>query len=47
MMTVAIVGATGVVGREMLAVLESRKFPVRELRLLASEHYCRIEWMQY
>ncbi len=37
MTSVAIVGATGMVGREMLAVLESRKFPIRELRLLASE----------
>ncbi|HEY4485996.1 MAG TPA: aspartate-semialdehyde dehydrogenase [Nitrospiria bacterium] len=34
---VAIVGATGAVGREMLAILEDRKFPVKECRLLASE----------
>jgi aspartate-semialdehyde dehydrogenase len=34
--TVAIVGATGAVGLEMLAVLEQRAFPVGELRLLAS-----------
>lgn len=34
---VAIVGATGAVGREMLAVLQQRNFPARELRLLASE----------
>ena len=34
---VAVVGATGAVGREMLAVMEQRKFPVGELRLLASE----------
>jgi len=34
---VAVVGATGAVGREMLSVLESREFPVGELRLLASE----------
>lgn len=33
---VAVVGATGAVGREVLSILESRKFPVRELRLLAS-----------
>lgn len=33
---VAIVGATGAVGREMLAVLEQRKFPCRDVRLLAS-----------
>jgi aspartate-semialdehyde dehydrogenase len=34
---VAVVGATGLVGREMVAVLEERGFPVDELRLLASE----------
>jgi len=34
---VAIAGATGVVGREMLEILEERKFPVSELVLLASE----------
>jgi aspartate-semialdehyde dehydrogenase len=33
---VAIAGATGAVGREMAAVLEQRKFPVKSLRLLAS-----------
>lgn len=33
---VAIVGASGAVGREMLAVLAARKFPVASLRLLAS-----------
>ena len=33
---VAIVGATGAVGTEMLKVLEKRKFPMGELRLLAS-----------
>jgi len=33
---VAIVGATGVVGREMKAVLEERAFPISDLRLLAS-----------
>ncbi|MHC4947831.1 MAG: aspartate-semialdehyde dehydrogenase [Planctomycetota bacterium] len=31
----AIVGATGVVGRELLAVLAERRFPVGDLRLLA------------
>ena len=35
-LTVAIVGATGVVGRTMVAVLGERNFPVGELRLLAS-----------
>jgi aspartate-semialdehyde dehydrogenase len=34
--TVAVVGATGAVGVEMAACLEQRKFPVSELRLLAS-----------
>jgi aspartate-semialdehyde dehydrogenase len=34
---VAVVGATGAVGREMVEILEERKFPVDELRLLASE----------
>lgn len=33
---VAVVGATGAVGREMVKVLEERKFPVGELRLFAS-----------
>ena len=33
---VAILGATGAVGREMLKVLEERNFPMGELRLLAS-----------
>lgn len=33
---VAVVGATGVVGRMMLKVLEERKFPVEELKLFAS-----------
>jgi len=35
--TVAVVGATGVVGNEMIAILEERNFPVKELRLFASE----------
>jgi aspartate-semialdehyde dehydrogenase len=34
---IAIVGATGVVGRETLAILQEREFPVAQLRLLASE----------
>ena len=34
---VAVVGATGVVGNEMIRILEERKFPVRNLTLLASE----------
>jgi len=34
---VAVVGATGLVGRKMIQVLEERNFPVGRLRLLASE----------
>jgi aspartate-semialdehyde dehydrogenase len=34
---VAVVGATGAVGNEMIAVLEERKFPVEKIRLFASE----------
>lgn len=34
---VAVVGATGLVGRKMLEILEIRKFPISKLRLLASE----------
>ena len=33
---IAVVGATGAVGREMFSVLESRKFPVGELVPFAS-----------
>ena len=34
--TVAIVGATGAVGSELIACLEQRDFPLSRLRLLAS-----------
>ncbi len=34
---VAVVGATGAVGNEMIAVLEERDFPIETLRLFASE----------
>ncbi len=34
---VAVVGATGAVGNEMIATLEQRNFPVEKLRLFASE----------
>jgi aspartate-semialdehyde dehydrogenase len=34
---VAVVGATGVVGQEMIKMLESRNFPVESIRFLASE----------
>ncbi len=33
---VAVVGATGAVGREMLEILEQRSFPLKELELVAS-----------
>ena len=33
---VAILGATGAVGREMMKILAERNFPVEELHLLAS-----------
>jgi len=36
-MTVAVVGATGAAGQATLRILEERKFPVRELRVFASE----------
>jgi aspartate-semialdehyde dehydrogenase len=36
LLTVAVVGATGVVGRTMIQVLAERHFPMGELRLLAS-----------
>jgi aspartate-semialdehyde dehydrogenase len=34
---VAVVGATGAVGNEMIETLQQRKFPVKNLKLLASE----------
>lgn len=33
---VAILGASGAVGKEMMKILEERSFPVSELHLLAS-----------
>lgn len=36
-LNVAIVGATGAVGVEFMQVLERRRFPIKELRLLASK----------
>ena len=35
---IAVVGATGVVGQEIIKILEERKFPIAELRCLASEN---------
>lgn len=37
MPNIAIVGATGAVGQEFLKILAERKFPVEELRLLATK----------
>ncbi len=37
MYNVAVVGATGAVGSEMVKILEERDFPVKNLKLLASE----------
>jgi aspartate-semialdehyde dehydrogenase len=34
---IAVAGATGMVGKEILSILKERKFPVGELKLLASE----------
>ena len=34
---VAIMGATGAVGQELLKILEQRNFPLQNLKLLASE----------
>jgi len=34
---IAVVGATGIVGKEILSILEERKFPVAQITLLASE----------
>jgi aspartate-semialdehyde dehydrogenase len=35
-MNIAIVGATGNVGRKIIQVLEKKKFPITELFLIAS-----------
>ncbi|MFV1950705.1 MAG: aspartate-semialdehyde dehydrogenase [Nitrospinota bacterium] len=35
--SVAVVGATGAVGNEMISILEEREFPVTEIKLLASD----------
>jgi len=36
-LTVALLGSSGAVGLEMLKILQERSFPIKELRLLASE----------
>ena len=42
-MRVAVVGATGVVGKEMLAILEERAFPATEIIALASRRSIGVE----
>lgn len=44
---VAILGATGAVGREMMKILAERNFPVSELHLLASKRSAGkvLEWL--
>ena len=39
-MKLAIVGVTGIVGREILAVLAERNFPISELFTVASKKSC-------
>jgi len=41
--TVAVVGATGNVGREMLSILSERQFPAREVHALASRRSIGVE----
>ena len=43
-LNVAVFGATGAVGVEMIKILEERDFPVRNLRLLASRGERSMEW---
>ena len=40
---IAVVGATGNVGREMLSILSERQFPVREVHALASRRSIGVE----
>ncbi|MBO4453738.1 MAG: aspartate-semialdehyde dehydrogenase [Paludibacteraceae bacterium] len=44
-MTIAIVGASGAVGQELLRVLEQRQFPVSELRLFGSARSAGTKYM--
>lgn len=48
MSRIAIVGATGAVGREMLKVLEERAFPVSAISLFATERSVgeRLDWLE-
>ena len=45
---IAILGATGAVGEELLRVLEERRFPIEDLRLFASERSAgvRVTWRE-
>lgn len=43
-MVIAIVGASGAVGQELMKVLEERQFPVTELRLFGSERSAGTEY---
>jgi aspartate-semialdehyde dehydrogenase len=38
--SIAIIGATGILGQEFIKVLEQRDFPVASIQLLAAEHSC-------
>ena len=40
---VAVVGATGVVGREMLSILDELKFPIDEIHAVASRKSMGVE----
>jgi aspartate-semialdehyde dehydrogenase len=42
-LNVAIVGATGLVGREFIKVLEQQRFPVASVRLFEAEHFSDTE----
>ena len=42
MYNIAIVGATGNVGRKLLEILEERNFPIKNLYLFASK-ICRLK----
>ncbi len=45
--SLCVVGATGLVGKEILSILEEREFPVKDIRLFASERSAgeKIEFM--
>lgn len=45
---IAVVGATGAVGEEMRSILEERKFPVKEMRFMASSRSAgkQLPWLE-